>query len=143
MLNSNMKKSRATLAELFQHLQSAEELSMQLEEQLKELKNRRLIKNQELKQVITILDSILTAAWEAFRRRASRSGFPVLIREDQVQERFRISQATLYRRRKSQEIPYVRDKDGVIWYPVVDLIAYYLKSRAEMRLPKTGRPRKF
>ena len=54
-----------------------------------------------------------------------------------------VPQATLYRRRKTQEIPYIRDNEGVIWYPVVELIQYYLKSREELRLPKTGRPRKF
>jgi hypothetical protein len=85
----------------------------------------------------------LSEAWQSFARRAARSDFPVLIREDQVQERFKISQATLYRRRKKQEIPYIRDREGIIWYPVVDLVDYYLKSRAELRFPKTGRPRKF
>ena len=138
-----MDKPRAALAELFTKLQTVDHLSTELEAQFKELKSRRLIKKDQLKALTICLDAMLKQAWEAFYRRASRADFPVLIREDQVQERFQISQATLYRRRKTQEIPYIRDNDGVIWYPVVDLIQYYLKSRAELRLPKTGRPRKF
>ena len=138
-----MNKPRAALAEVFTKLQQVDHLSTELELQFKELKNRRLIKKEKLKQLSLCLDAILKEAWEGFYRRASRADFPVLIREDQVQERFHISQATLYRRRKTQEIPYIRDNEGVIWYPIVDLIQYYLKSRAELRLPKTGRPRKF
>ncbi|MCI0412981.1 hypothetical protein L0222_09295 [bacterium] len=138
-----MKKPQASLPELFEKLQQADELSVELESQLEELKKRRLIKKDTLKQLVAILDAILKEAWQSFGRKAARSGFPLLIREDQVQKRFKISQATLYRRRKTQEIPYVRDKEGVIWYPVVDLVEYYLKSRSEIRLPKTGRPRKF
>jgi hypothetical protein len=143
MLKSNMNKTRATLPELFEILQRADELSVEIESHFKELKRRRLIQKEKLQQVTRVLDSLLSTAWKAFGRRAARSDFPVLIREDQVQERFKISQATLYRRRKTQEIPYVRDRDGVIWYPVVDLVDYYVKSRAESRQPKTGRPRKF
>ena len=143
MLKRNMNKPRAALAELFTKLQQVDHLSTELELQFKELKKRRLIKKDKLKQLSLCLDAILKEAWEAFHRRTSRADFPVLIREDQVQERFQISQATLYRRRKTQEIPYIRDNDGVIWYPVVELVQYYLKSRAELRLPKTGRPRKF
>lgn len=138
-----MNKPRAALAEVFTKLQQADHFATELELQFKELKSRRLIKSENLKQLSSCLDAILKDAWEAFHRRASRADYPVLIREDQVQERFQISQATLYRRRKTQEIPYIRDNDGIIWYPVVDLIQYYLKSRAEARLPKTGRPRKF
>jgi hypothetical protein len=138
-----MKTSRESLPELFAKLQRTEELAIHIEADLKELKNRRLIKKDRFHQAIRSLDSILSDAWKAFAARASKSDFPVLIREDQVQERFKISQATLYRRRKTQEIPYIRDKEGIIWYPVVELVNYYLKSRREMRLPKTGRPRKF
>jgi len=138
-----MKKPQASLPELFEKLQHADELSVELESQLKDLKKRRLIKNETLKEFTVILDDLLKEAWQSIGRRAARSGFPLLIREDQVQKRFKISQATLYRRRKTHEIPYVRDKEGVIWYPVVDLVEYYLKSRLEIRLPKTGRPRKF
>jgi hypothetical protein len=143
MLKRNMNKPRAALAELFTNLQQVDHLSTELELLFKDLKNRRLIKREKLKQLSLCLDAILKEAWEGFYGKASRADFPVLIREDQVQERFQISQATLYRRRKTQEIPYIRDNEGVIWYPVVDLIQYYLKSRAELRLPKTGRPRKF
>lgn len=143
MLKSGMNKSRVSLPELFAILQKAEELSLEIENHFKELKNRKLLKKDKLQQTIRILDSVLAEAWQAFSRRAARSDFPVLIREDQVQERFKISHATLYRRRKKQEIPYVRDKDGVIWYPVVDLVDYYIRSRAEIRKPRTGRPRKF
>ena len=143
MLKISMNKPRATLPDLFAQLQIADQLSVELETHFKELKNRRLIKKEKLHQVIKILDAILTEAWQSFARKAARSDFPVLIREDQVQKRFKISQATLYRRRKTHEIPYIRDKEGIIWYPVVDLVDYYLKARAEMRLPKTGRPRKF
>jgi len=143
MLNSGMNKTRASLPELFEILQRADQLSMEIEAHFKELKRRRLIKKEKLQQVSRVLDSLLSAAWKSFGRRAARSDFPVLIREDQVQVRFKISQATLYRRRKKQEIPYVRDRDGVIWYPVVDLVDYYIKSRAELRQGKTGRPRKF
>jgi hypothetical protein len=138
-----MKKPQASLPELFEKLQQTDELSAEIESYLKDLKKRRLIKKETLKQFAVLLDTVLNEAWQSFGRRAARSGFPVLIREDQVQKRFKISQATLYRRRKTQEIPYVRDKEGVIWYPVVDLVEYYLKSRSELRLPKTGRPRKF
>lgn len=138
-----MKKAQASLSELFEKLQQADQISVELESYLKDLKKRRLIKKETLKQLAAILDGVLNEAWQSFGRRAARSGFPVLIREDQVQKRFKISQATLYRRRKTQEIPYVRDNEGVIWYPVVDLVEYYLKSRSEIRLPKTGRPRKF
>jgi hypothetical protein len=138
-----MKKAQGSLSELFEKLQQADKLSIELEYYLKDLKKRKLIKKETLKQLAEILDGVLNEAWQSFGRRASRSGFPVLIREDQVQKRFKISQATLYRRRKTQEIPYVRDNEGVIWYPVVDLVEYYLKSRSEIRLPKTGRPRKF
>jgi hypothetical protein len=143
MLKRSMDKPRAALAELFTRLQHADHLSAELESKFKELKNRRLIKNEKLKQLASCLDALLTEAWEAFEHRASRADYPVLIREDQVQERFQISQATLYRRRKTQEIPYIRDHEGVIWYPVADLIRYHLKGRTELRLPKTGRPRKF
>ena len=138
-----MNKPRAALAEIFTKLQQVDHLSAELELQFKELKSRRLIKKDQLKQLSACLDLILNDAWQSFHRRASRADFPVLIREDQVQERFQISQATLYRRRKAQEIPYIRDHEGGIWYPVVDLIQYYLKSRTEIRLRKTGRPRKF
>ena len=138
-----MNKTRATLPELFELLQITEEISFQIESHLKELKNRRLLKNDRLKQVIRTLDAALAEAWQSFKRKTARSDFPILIREDQVQERFKISQATLYRRRRTQEIPYIRDKEGVIWYPVVELVDYYLKSRADLRQPKTGRPRKF
>ncbi len=138
-----MKKPQASVPELFEKLQQADELSIELESRLKDLKKRRLIKKDTLKRLAVILDALLEEAWQSFGRRAGRSGFPLLIREDQVQTRFKISQATLYRRRKTQEIPYVRDNEGVIWYPVVDLVEYYLKSRSEIRLPKTGRPRKF
>jgi|GEM_PF-3375204 len=138
-----MNKPRAALAELFTRLQHANHLATELELQLKELKRRRFLKNEKLKQLASCLDSIMKEAWETFERRASRADYPVLIREDQVQERFQISQATLYRRRKMQEIPYIRDHEGVIWYPVAELVRYYLKNRAELRLPKTGRPRKF
>jgi hypothetical protein len=143
MLNSGMNKTRASLPELFEILQRADQLSMEIETHFKELKRRRLIQKEKLQQVVRVLDSLLSSAWKAFGQRAARADFPVLIREDQVQQRFNISQATLYRRRKKQEIPYVRDRDGVIWYPVVDLVDYYIKSRAELRLGKTGRPRKF
>jgi hypothetical protein len=138
-----MKKAQASLSELFEKLQQADQLSVELESYLKDLKKRRLIKKETLKELAGILDGVLNEAWRSFGRRAARSGFPVLIREDQVQKRFKISQSTLYRRRKTQEIPYVRDNEGIIWYPVVDLVEYYLKSRSEIRLPKTGRPRKF
>jgi hypothetical protein len=138
-----MNKRRASLPELFEKLQQADENSIELESQYKELKKRRLLKKEKVKQLTSILDALLKEAWQSFGRRAARSDFPVLIREDQVQKRFKISHATLYRRRKTQEIPYVRDKEGVIWYPVVELVEYYLKSRSEIRLPKTGRPRKF
>ena|SRR5688572_15367964 len=138
-----MDKTRTSLAELFEQLQKADDLSYQLETHLDELRKRRLLKTDRLKQVVKTLDAALADAWRAFAQRAARSDFPILIREDQVQERFRISHATLYRRRKTQQIPYIRDKEGLIWYPVVELVEYYLKSRAELRLPKTGRPRKF
>ena len=138
-----MNKRQASLPELFEKLQLLDAHSLDLEIQLKDLKKRRLVKKDTLQQLVRCLDAILQEAWQSFGRRAARSGFPVLIREDQVQKRFKISHATLYRRRKTQEIPYVRDKEGVVWYPVVDLVEYYLKSRAEIRLPKTGRPRKF
>ena len=138
-----MAQPRVVLAELFTNLQQVDHLSTELELQFKGLKSRRFIKNEKLQQLASCLDALLQEAWENFERKAARADFPVLIREDQVQERFQISQATLYRRRKTQEIPYIRDNEGVIWYPVADLIRYYLKNRAELRLPKTGRPRKF
>src|SRR5262245_26842425 len=108
-----MNKPRAALAELFTKLQQVDHLSTELESEFKELKSRRLIKKDKLKQLTGCLDALLKEAWESFYRRASRADFPVLIREDQVQERFQISQATLYRRRKTQEIPYIRDNEGV------------------------------
>jgi len=138
-----MPRSRTALAELFTKIQHADHISTDLEFKFQELKNRRLIRKEHLKQLASCLDAALNEAWQALERKISRADFPVLIREDQVQERFQISQATLYRRRKTQEIVFIRDHDGVIWYPVVDLIRYYLKSRAESRKPKTGRPRKF
>jgi hypothetical protein len=138
-----MDKIRATLPELFELLQQTDELAFQVESRFKEVKNRRLIKKERLDQIIKLMDTALADAWKAFARKAAKSDFPILIREDQVQQRFKISQATLYRRRRTQEIPYVRDKEGIIWYPVVELVDYYIRTRAELRVPKTGRPRKF
>jgi hypothetical protein len=138
-----MARNRTALAELFTMLQHADHLSTELEIKFQELKNRRLARKEHLKQLASCLDGILNEAWQSLERKVSRADFPVLIREDQVRERFQISQATLYRRRKMQEIAFIRDHEGIIWYPVVDLIRYYLRSRVESRKPKTGRPRKF
>jgi hypothetical protein len=138
-----MARPRTALAELFTKIQHVDHLSTDLESQFQELKSRRLVRREQLQSIAECIDAALNEAWQALERKIGRADFPVLIREDQVQERFHISHATLYRRRKMQEIVFIRDHEGIIWYPVVDLIRYYLRSRAESRKPKTGRPRKF
>jgi transcription initiation factor TFIIIB Brf1 subunit/transcription initiation factor TFIIB len=138
-----MARPRTALAELFTRIQRVDHLSTELELKFQELRSRRLVRREQIQQIEQCMDAALNEAWQTLERKISRSDFPVLIREDQVQERFHISQATLYRRRKTQEIVFIRDHEGIIWYPVVELIRYYLKSRAESRKPKTGRPRKF
>ncbi len=61
-----MDKPRVALAEMFTELQNADDLSTELELKLKELKNRRLLKNEKLIQLASCVDAILREAWEAF-----------------------------------------------------------------------------
>ncbi|HJZ11701.1 MAG TPA: helix-turn-helix domain-containing protein, partial [Acidobacteriota bacterium] len=60
-------------------------------------------------------------------------------REDQVAEKLDVSRKTLYRRRKSKELPYIKDRHGTIWYAREDLEEYLEKSKVS---PLTERPRK-
>ena len=138
---------RATSPDLFLILKSVSEALSSLESAFKQLKKRRLVDSDQWKTVvrpaISALAKMLDAAWADLQQKASRQAFPDLIREDQVQDHFQISHQTLYRRRKNRELPYIRDKEGIIWYPVFDLLDYVLKMKVSRIDEKRGRPRKF
>ena len=141
-----MSKKKAPALELYLILKSVTETFSALDTAFKKLKQRRLIRPDVWKTVrpsLRSLAGVLDHAWMDLHQHASHQAFPELIREDQVIEQFRISRQTLYRRRKNKELPYIKDPEGVIWYPVFDLLDYVLKAKAYTMEEKPGRPRKF
>jgi hypothetical protein len=114
---------------------------------LQQLRKRRLLTTTAWKTDVANAYDTITNLLEQSRRKilshAKGSDFPQLISEDDVVRSFQISKKTLYRRRTSGELPYVRDKQGIIWYPVYDMIAYLIHQTEETKHEKPGRPRKF
>lgn len=117
-------------------------------EELKIFRKRRLITrevwNREVLPARKALQLAMDNAWDELHRRAAVPIFPQeYLREDQVMEHFRISQKTLYRRRRKREIAYIKDREGTIWYPILDLVDYVRINRGDTAKEKPGRPRKF
>jgi len=140
-----MRKPKVQTIELFQTILSLTEAYETFEAQLKSLRKKRMIAPDAWREKVlparTALAGVLDDAWHRLHKKASSHDFPELIREDVVKRRFSISQTTLYRRRSKRELPYVKDKGGIIWYPLYDLLDYILKAKATHQ--KAGRPRKF
>jgi hypothetical protein len=117
-------------------------------EELKILRKKRLIDrdtwSREVLSAKKALQRALNHAWDELHRRAAVPVFPQeYLREDQVMEHFHISQKTLYRRRRRREIAYIKDQEGIIWYPILDLVDYVRLNRSDSIQEKPGRPRKF
>jgi hypothetical protein len=141
-----MKKKSPGLIEKFFALYEWNHRCNDFFEALKILRRKGLISrevwNLEIakKAVLRAMD----AGWNELHRRASVPVFPQeYLREDQVMEHFHISRQTLYRRRRKREIAYIKDRNGNIWYPILDLVDYVRVSRVSPEKEKPGRPRKF
>lgn len=128
-------------------LQSLVDAHSRLEESWTKLKKTRLISTASWKEDLLParreISRVIDEAWLRLLERAAGQDYPELIREEDVLENFGISPKTLYRRRKSKELPYIRDNEGVIWYPVFDLLDYLIQSQKKRTPDKPGRPRKF
>jgi len=115
----------------------------QLQPALKELHKKGLINQQSWKESVVPADRALNATlkdlWNRFQDRIMPALPSQLMREDQVAEKLDVSRKTLYRRRKSKELPYIKDRHGTIWYAREDLEEYLEKSKVS---PLTERPRK-
>lgn len=128
-------------------LQSLADTHSRLEESWAHLRKTRLVSSKSWKEDLVParkeISRIIDEAWAALHERAARQDYPELISEEEVLENFGISHKTLYRRRKTKELPYIRDNEGVIWYPIFDLLDYLIQSQKKRIPDKPGRPRKF
>ena len=140
-----MGKLKVQTLDLIYAIRSVTQAYDAFETQLKTLRRRRLVSPDawrlEVLPAKHTLAKVLDDAWRHLHKRASSRDFPELVREDDVKQQFGISHQTLYRRRRKRELPYVKDKDGTIWYPLYDLLDYVLKTKSTPQRP--GRPRKF
>jgi len=145
---SIMSKKSTRMLDTFFVVKSVMEQYSAFQEALKTLYKNRLIDrltwNLEIVPAENSLSQGIDRALDELYRRAVKRGFPhELVREDEVTERLGISRKTIYRRRKKREIAYIKDKDGIIWYSVLDLIDYLRESKAPSLQLRSGRPRKF
>jgi hypothetical protein len=142
-----MKKRPPNLVEKFLVLSDWNDRFDEFFERMKVLRKKRLIDGKDWTDVVRAQNALQSAfdhAWEKLHRRAAIPVFPQeYLREDQVMEYFHISQKTLYRRRSKREIAYIKDREGTIWYPILDLVDYVRMNRSKPSREKPGRPRKF
>ncbi len=82
---------------------------------------------------------LLKELWNELEQNAPLELFSEYLDEDQVATRFGVSRKTLYRRRKSKELAYFKDRRGEIQYSAKDLENYLSKHRIT---PLTEKPRK-
>jgi predicted DNA-binding transcriptional regulator AlpA len=124
-------------------LKTATSAYAQLQPALKELRKKGFINKRTWKETVLPADhaihTTLKELWDRFQDRPLSALPSQLLREDQVAEKLDVSRKTLYRRRKSKELPYIKDKHGTIWYAREDLEEYLEKSKVA---PLTERPRK-
>jgi DNA-binding NtrC family response regulator len=111
---------------------------------LKELYKRGCIRQKTWKRKILPSDGelhqIIAELWKDFDKKMASGELPTsMLREDQVAQTFHVSRKTLYRRRKSGELGYIKDRHGILWYSAEELENYLQKHKV---LPLRKRARK-
>jgi hypothetical protein len=139
-----MGKQIAQSPEIFNLLKNATDGYARLQAGLKDLYKKRLINRNKWKKEILPADLAFFVAlrelWVNFEKQnAAIDIASELVREDQLAGKWNVSRKTLYRRRKSRELPYIKDRHGAIWYAVTDVENYLEKNKIT---PLNEKPRK-
>lgn len=142
-MRKRTKQQISRAVDAFPLIKNATDAYAQLQPALKQLHKRGYISRRNWKEKLLPADSAINETlqnlWQVVKEVASSDVLTQLLREDQVAEQFEVSRKTLYRRRKSKELPYIKDRRGTIWYAREDLEKYVERSKV---IPLTERPRK-
>jgi len=139
-----MAKQAIERNEMFDLLRSATDGYARLQAGLKVLyKNKAINRNKWKKEILPADQAFYLALRELWiRYEQGQSSIDIateLVPEDLLAERWNVSRKTLYRRRRSKELPYIKDRHGAIWYAITDVENYLEKNKIT---PLNEKPRK-
>ncbi len=137
------QRSPKEVADAVHLLQQITEAYAVLQAGVKELREKSLIPRKTWTNLIVPADnsfySMLRNLWNELERDTPLELSIEYLPEDQIASKYGVSRKTLYRRRKSKELAYIKDRRGEVWYSMKDLENYLSKNRIT---PLSEKPRK-